>query len=56
VPNAPASSLVAYALRLRPGDDLRRELLAFVVAQHIEAGALLTCVGSLTDVRLRLAN
>ncbi|AMR29809.1 hypothetical protein A0257_16300 [Hymenobacter psoromatis] len=46
----------AYALRLRPGDDLRQQLLAFVAAHRIEAGAVLTCVGSLTDVRLRLAN
>lgn len=52
----PASNLRAYALRLAPGADLREQILAFVAAQHIEAGALLTCVGSLTDVRLRLAN
>ncbi|WP_317164832.1 PPC domain-containing DNA-binding protein [Hymenobacter ginkgonis] len=52
----PASSLNAYALRLAPGADLRQQLLAFVVAQHIEAGTLITCVGSLTDVSLRLAN
>ena len=52
----PSSSLKAYALRLRPGDDLRQQLLAFVAAHQIEAGAVLTCVGSLTDVSLRLAN
>lgn len=52
----PSSSLQAHALRLRPGTDLRQEILAFVAAHRIEAGALLTCVGSLTDVRLRLAN
>ncbi len=46
----------AYALRLRPGDDLRQQLLAFSQAHRLEAGALLTCVGSLTDVSLRLAN
>ncbi|AMJ68259.1 hypothetical protein AXW84_17515 [Hymenobacter sp. PAMC 26628] len=45
-----------YALRLRPGDDLRQGLLAFVQAQHLRAGALLTCVGSLTVATLRLAN
>ncbi len=53
---APSSSLTAYALRLRPGDDLRQQLTAFVAAHHLEAGAVLTCVGSLTDVSLRLAN
>jgi predicted DNA-binding protein with PD1-like motif len=52
----PSSSLKAYALRLRPGEDLRQQLLAFVASHHIEAGVVLTCVGSLTDVSLRLAN
>jgi len=56
VPVAPFSSLRAYALRLRPGDDLREALLAFVAAQGLGAGAVLTCVGSLTTVVLRLAN
>lgn len=50
------SSLKTYVLRLRPGDDLRQELLAFVQAQHLRAGAVLTCVGSLTVATLRLAN
>jgi predicted DNA-binding protein with PD1-like motif len=53
---APASPVQAYALRLRPGDDLRQQLLAFSQTHGIEAGAMLTCVGSLTDVTLRLAN
>jgi predicted DNA-binding protein with PD1-like motif len=53
---APSSPLTAYALRLKPGDDLRQQLIAFVAAHHLEAGAVLTCVGSLTDVSLRLAN
>ena len=53
---APSSTLKAYALRLKPGDDLRQQLNAFVAAHYLEAGAVLTCVGSLTDVSLRLAN
>ncbi len=56
MPAAPSSSLKTYALRLRPGDDLRQELLAFVRARHLRAGAVLTCVGSLTVATLRLAN
>ncbi|GAB3638794.1 hypothetical protein GCM10027422_43840 [Hymenobacter arcticus] len=52
----PSSPLTAYALRLKPGDDLRQQLTAFVAAHHLEAGAMLTCVGSLTEVSLRLAN
>ena len=46
----------AHVLRLRPGDDLCKSLLAYVQAQKLAAGAMLTCVGSLTEVCLRLAN
>ena len=53
---APSSPLKTYALRLRPGDDLRQQLNAFVQANHLKAATLLTCVGSLTVVQLRLAN
>ena len=53
---AHSSPLKTYTLRLRPGDDLRRQLTAFVEAQHIRAGTLLSCVGSLTVATLRLAN
>ena len=52
----PSSSLQAHALRLHPGDDLREQLLAYAATHRLEAGAVLTCVGSLTDVVLRLAN
>ena len=45
-----------YALRLKPGQDLRQQLEAFVKQQQIRAGAVVTCVGSLTQVTLRLAN
>ena len=54
--NSSSSPLKTYALRLRPGDDLRQALLAFVQVQHVRAGAVLTCVGSLTVATLRLAN
>ncbi len=56
VSTLPSSPLTTYALRLRPGDDLRQQLTAFVAAHHLQAGTMLTCVGSLTTVRLRLAN
>ena len=56
VPAAPHSSLKTYALRLKPGDDLRQQLTAFVQQHHIAAGTMLTCVGSLTVATLRLAN
>ncbi|MBG8552891.1 DNA-binding protein [Hymenobacter sp. BT594] len=56
MPTPPASTLRTYALRLRPGDDLRRELQRFVEQHQLRAAAVLTCVGSLTEVSLRLAN
>ncbi len=51
-----SAPMQTFSLRLRPGQDLKKELDAFVHQQRVEAGALLTCVGSLTDVTLRLAN
>jgi predicted DNA-binding protein with PD1-like motif len=56
VPAAQSSPLKTYALRLKPGDDLRQQLTAFVQANHIVAGTMITCVGSLTVTTLRLAN
>lgn len=50
------SPMQTYSFRLRPGQDLKRELERIVQQQCIEAGAVLTGVGSLTDVTLRLAN
>jgi predicted DNA-binding protein with PD1-like motif len=43
------------ALRLRPGADLKGELLALATRERIRAGWVLTCVGSLSQARLRLA-
>lgn len=45
-----------YALRLKPGQDVRQQLNAFVAEHNIRAGAMVTCVGSLTQATLRLAN
>lgn len=45
-----------YALRLKPGQDVRQQLTAFVAKHQLRAGAMVTCVGSLTQVTLRLAN
>jgi predicted DNA-binding protein with PD1-like motif len=43
------------AVRLRPGADLRGELLALAARERLRAGWVLTCVGSLSQARLRLA-
>src|SRR5258706_6287807 len=45
-----------HALRLKPGQDLKKELTEFVKRENIEAGWIITCVGSLTQTNLRFAN
>lgn len=45
-----------HALRLKPGQDLRKEIQRYVDSKKIEAGYIITCVGSLTDFNLRFAN
>ncbi|WP_240410406.1 PPC domain-containing DNA-binding protein [Hymenobacter oligotrophus] len=55
-PTVAKSSMHTLTLRLRPGQDLRQQLMALVKAEGIKAGAMITCVGSLTQVTLRLAN
>lgn len=52
----PGSSMQTYALRLRPGQDLKKELQRFVDEQKIAAACILTGVGSLQKTTLRLAN
>jgi uncharacterized protein len=45
-----------YALRLRPNQDLKQEIVAFAKANNIQAGYIITYVGSLKKANLRLAN
>ena len=42
-------------LRLQPGDDLRRELEAWMAEPQEQAGCVISAVGSLSLVQLRLA-
>lgn len=51
-----SSSLKIHALRLKPGQDLKKELTDFVRKEKIEAAWIITCVGSLTQTNLRFAN
>jgi predicted DNA-binding protein with PD1-like motif len=46
----------AYALRLHPDQDLREALDDFSKEYSIRAGVILTCVGSLKHVTLRMAD
>jgi len=45
-----------YTFRLRSGQDLFDSIQAFATEKHIEAGCVLSGVGSLTHATLRLAN
>jgi uncharacterized protein len=45
-----------YTFRLKPGQDLFDSIDAFVMQEQIEAGCVLSGVGSLTHATLRLAN
>lgn len=45
-----------HAIRLRPGQCLKRELTRFVNEQNIQAGFILTGVGSLERAAIRYAD
>ena len=45
-----------YTFRLKSGQDLFDSIQSFVVENHIEAGCILSGVGSLAHAMLRLAN
>mmetsp|Transcript_31941 Transcript_31941/g.72874 ORF Transcript_31941/g.72874 Transcript_31941/m.72874 type:complete len:176 (-) Transcript_31941:239-766(-) len=46
---------VYHAARLQPGDDLKQALLSLLKNAKAQAMAVVTCVGSLRTVHLRLA-
>ena len=51
-----AHNTVTYAFRLQPGNDLKEVLQQFVNTHNIQAGWVVSCVGSLTHYHLRFAN
>ena len=50
------SPLICYAVRLKHGDELRKCLLSFVKKNSLKAAFIMTCVGSCTSARIRLAS
>lgn len=46
----------AFAFRLKPGQDLKKEINNFVKEKNIKAGWISTVVGSLTQYHIRFAN
>ena len=51
-----ASKIDSYAFRLKPKEDLKTGIISFAKKENIKAGAIVTCVGSLTPFHLRFAN
>src|SRR5215831_20234460 len=51
-----SSGARAYAFRLKPKDDLKKSILAFAEENKIDAGSIVTCVGSLEQYHIRFAN
>lgn len=45
-----------HPLRLKPGADLKTEIEAYVQANNITAGWMVSCAGSLTQYNIRFAN
>ena len=49
-------SINTYAIRLKPGEDLRESIEKLVKEKNIEAGWIVSCAGSLTVYSIRFAN
>jgi predicted DNA-binding protein with PD1-like motif len=45
-----------HILRLKPGQDLRQSLINYVTEKQLKAGFVVTCVGSLQRVAIRMAD
>jgi predicted DNA-binding protein with PD1-like motif len=48
--------ITVHAFRLKPGQDLKKEIQRVVDENKIAAGWISTCVGSLTNYNIRFAN
>ena len=45
-----------FAIRLKPNEDLKQSLKDFSIQQNIQAGFILTAIGSLKQATIRFAN
>jgi len=45
-----------FAIRLKPNEDLKVSLKNFAVQENIQAGFILTAIGSLKQAKIRFAN
>ncbi len=55
-PKTMNSSFRVHTLRLHPGEDVLTELKKFIKENKIEAGFIMSAVGSLTHYTIRFAN
>ena len=55
-PNLNFRDMKTQVFRLLPGQDLKDEIRKVVLAKGIQAGWIVTCVGSLSRFNLRFAN
>ncbi len=49
-------SIAIHTIRLEPGQDILPELKKFVAEKNIQAGFIMSAVGSLTQYHIRFAN
>ncbi len=47
--------MTAHVFRLQPAQDLKKEFKNFVQAHNLKAGVILSVVGSLSAINLRMA-
>jgi uncharacterized protein len=55
-PSVEMASENTYAIRLKPGMDLKKSIQAFVNEKKLHAAWIATCAGSLTNYSIRFAN
>ncbi len=53
--NTRLTPMLCFAMRLLPGDDLKAKLIEKVKEAKLTAACIVTCVGSLSRVKIRLA-
>lgn len=55
-PTVEMASKKTYAIRLKPGMDLKKSIQVFINEKKLHAAWIATCVGSLTNYSIRFAN
>ncbi len=56
IQKAKASALQCYPLRLHPGAEIKSTLKKFVEGNELKSAFILSCVGSVKNCKLRLAD